>query len=68
VGPHGVTLEQRRFFAPGLCVAKVLDYFEGASKGSLSAEGTNKVRLHIPQSGSHEEVDRVYSLKPIVYF
>jgi hypothetical protein len=68
VGPHGVALEQRRFIAPGLYVVKVLDYFEGAHEGSLSAMGEDKVRLHIPKSGFQEEVDRVYSLKPRVYF
>jgi hypothetical protein len=73
VGPHGVSLEQRMFILHGFYVVKYLDYFEGAKDGSLSAEGTTKVRLHIPDSGYgyHErpqEVDRVYSLKPRVYF
>src|SRR4051794_24715875 len=62
LGPHGVILEQRMFIAPGLYVMKYLDYFEGAHEGSLSAEGDDKVRLHIPGSNLHQEVDRAYSL------
>jgi hypothetical protein len=73
VGPHGVSVEQRMLILPGVYVARYLDYFEGASQGSLSGEGTNKVRLHLPDSGYeyHKQpqvVDRVYSLKPRVYF
>jgi len=68
VGPHGVGLEQRMFIVPGLYVVKHLDYFEGAHEGSLSAEGADKVRLHIPKSNLHQEVDQVYSLKRRVYF
>ena len=68
VGPHGVGLEQRMFIVPGLYMRKQLDYFEGASQGSLSAEGADKVRLHIPKSPFQQEVDEVYSLKPRVYF
>ncbi len=68
VGPHGVGLEQRMFIVPGLYMVKQLDYFEGAYEGSLSAEGADKVRLHIPKSTSHQEVDSVYSLKHRVYF
>jgi hypothetical protein len=68
VGPHGVSLEQRMFILPGLYVVKVLDYFEGAHEGSISPAGADSVRLHIPQSGSREEVNHVYSLKHRVYF
>ena len=68
VGPHGVGLEQRMFITHGLYVVKHLDYFEGVSKGSLAAEGTDKVSIHIPKSNMHPEVDRVYALKPRVYF
>ena len=68
VGPHGVVLEQRMSILPGLYVVKPLDYFEGASKGSLSAEGADIVRLHIPKSNEHEEVNKVYSLKRKVYW
>jgi uncharacterized membrane protein (UPF0136 family) len=68
VGPHGIGLEQRMFIFHGLYMVKHLDYFEGAHEGSLSAEGADKVRLHIRQSSSHQEVDKVYSLKQRVYF
>jgi hypothetical protein len=68
VGPHGVALEQHMFIAPGIYVVKQLDYFEGAQEGSVSAAGPDKVRLHIPRSNSHEEVDEVYALKRRVYF
>jgi hypothetical protein len=53
---------------PGLCVVKRLDYFEEAHEGGLSAEGTDKLRLHIPKSFSHQQVDQDYSLKSRVYF
>jgi hypothetical protein len=68
VGPHGVGLEQRMFIVPGLYLVKPLDYFEGAHEGSLSAEGADKVRLHIPKSNSYQEVNKVYSLKHRVFF
>jgi len=68
VGPHGVGLEQRMFIVPGLYLMKPLDYFEGALAGSLSPEGADKVRVHIPESRSHPEVDKSYLLKPRVYF
>lgn len=68
VGPHGVALEQRMTIIPGLYVVKRLDYFEEAYEGDLSAEGTDKVRLHIPKSFSHQQVNQVYSLKSRVYF
>ena len=68
VGPHGVGLEHRMFIVRGLYLMKQLDYFEGAHEGSLAAEGADKVRVHIPKSDMHQEVDRVYSLKRRVYF
>ena len=68
VGPHGVGLEQRMFIVPGLYMVKGLDYFEGVYEGSISAEGADRVRLHIPQSNSHREVDKVYALKHRVFF
>ena len=68
LGPHGVLLEQRMPIVPGLYLVKPLDYFEGASHGSLSAEGTDPVRLHIPKSNQNEEVNKVYSLKRRVYW
>jgi hypothetical protein len=68
LGPHGVGMEQRMPIVDGLYLVKYVAYFEGASSGSLVAEGAGKVRLHIPKTLSHEEVDQVYSLKPWVYF
>jgi hypothetical protein len=68
VGPHGVGLEQRMLIIPGLYMVRYVDYFEGAHEGSLSAEGADKVRVHIPKSNSHQEVNNVYSLKHKVYF
>ena len=56
------------FLVPGLYVVKPLDYFEDASKGSLSAEGADIVRLRIPKSNEHDEVNKVYSLKRKVYW
>jgi hypothetical protein len=68
LGPHGVNLEQRRSLLPGLYAVKSLDYFEGASEGSIEASGTDKIALHIPRSLSRQEVNRVYLLKPWLYF
>jgi hypothetical protein len=68
VGPHGVGLEQRMFIVPGLYMVRYLDYFEGAHEGSLLEDGADKVRVHIPKSNSHEEVNNVYSLKRRIYF
>jgi hypothetical protein len=68
LGPHGVLLEQRMPIVAGLYVVKPLDYFEGASRGSVSAEGTDSVRLHIPESNENEEVNKVYALKRRVYW
>jgi hypothetical protein len=68
VGPHGIGLEQRMVVVPGLYLVKHLDYFEEVNKGSLALEDADKVRLRIPKSGSHQEVDKVYALKPRVYF
>jgi hypothetical protein len=68
LGPHGVLLEQRMPIEPGLYLVKPLDYFEGASHGSLSAEGGDIIRLSIPKSNDHEEVNKVYSLKRRVVY
>jgi hypothetical protein len=68
VGWHGLGLEQRMVVVPGLYLVKHLDDFEEVNKGSLALEGADKVRLRIPQSGSHQEVDKVYALKRRVYF
>jgi hypothetical protein len=71
VGPHGVGVEQRRTILPGLYAVRYLDYFEGASRGSLTAVAPDKVELYIPIAGyEHDQKDlrRVYSLKPRLYF
>jgi hypothetical protein len=68
LGPHGVALEQRMFVVPGLYVVRHLDYFDGVYEGSLSTEGADKVKVHIPKSDLHQEIDRVYLLKRRVYF
>lgn len=68
LGPHGLSLEQRMPIAPGLYVVRHLDYFEDVSHGSLLSEGPDQVRLRIPRSYEHHEVDKVYSLKRRVYF
>ncbi|HEY3705085.1 MAG TPA: hypothetical protein VGL22_08490 [Terracidiphilus sp.] len=71
IGPHGVSLQQRRNIFPGLYAVKFLDWFEGASEGTLSFEGPNRVSLYIPAAGYalyKKEVRRVYSLKPWLYF
>lgn len=68
VGPHGVSFQQRMFIAPGLYLVKHLDYVEGVHEGSLSGEGPDKVRLHIPRGVWQQQIDRVYLLKPWVYF
>jgi len=71
VGPHGVSLEQRRNIFPGLYLVKTLDYFEGASSGTLSWAGIDRVSLYIPVAGYYQDqknVHRDYSLKPWLYF
>ena len=68
LGPHGVSLEQRMVILPGLYAVKPLDYFDRASEGSLSTAGPGKIKLHIPNTSLHREVDCVYSLKPWLYF
>jgi hypothetical protein len=71
VGPHGVSLEQRRSILPGVYAVKYLDYFEGASEGSLSFVGPDKVALYIPIAGYDQDrknIQRVYSLRPRLYF
>ena len=69
LGPHGIGLEQRIFIFRSLYTVKYLDYFEGAHQGSLSVEAADKVRLRIARHANwNREVDRVYALKPWVYF
>jgi hypothetical protein len=68
LGPHGVRLEQRKTIFPGLYAFRTLDYFERSTEGSLSAVGPDRVELHIPHTSGQAEVDRVYYLKPWLYF
>lgn len=70
VGPHWVSLEQRLFIVPGLYVVKGLDSFDEVDGASLSAEGAGKVKLHVPENSwrQRQEFERVYTLKPWVYF
>jgi hypothetical protein len=70
VGIHGLNLEQRRLIIPGLYVVRSVDFFDSAHEGTLSEEGPYKVR--VIAKGNYDsndyQVDRVYSLKPWVYF
>jgi len=71
IGPHGISLEQRRGILPGIYLVKSLDYFEGASEGTLSWAGADRVALYIPIAGYYQNqknVRREYSLKPWLYF
>jgi len=71
VGPHGVGLEQRRSLVPGVYAVRFLDYFEGATEGSLSFAGPNRVSLNIPIAGykrDQRNIQRVYSLRRWLYF
>lgn len=71
IGPHGVSLEQRRHILPGMYLVKSLDYFEGASEGTLSWAGADRVSLYIPIAGYYQNqknIRREYSLKPWLYF
>jgi len=71
IGPHGVSLEQRRTIVPGIYAVKFLDYFEGANEGRISFVGPDKVSLYIPIAGydrDQKNIQRVYSLKPWLYF
>lgn len=71
IGPHGVNLAQRRRILPGLDLVKSLDYFEGASEGTLSWAGADRISLYIPIAGYYQNqknIRREYSLKPWLYF
>jgi hypothetical protein len=72
LGPHGLSVEQRMTVAPGLYLVKYLDFLDGAYEGSLSAEASGKVGVHIskgmPLGRWEHGGDKVYSLKPCVYF
>jgi hypothetical protein len=70
LGVHGLNLEQRRLIVPGLYMVRSVDFFDDAYEGTLSEEGPYKVRVIAKGSyySSDYQVDRVYSLKPWVYF
>jgi len=72
LGPHGLWVEQRIVVAPGLYFIKDLAFLDRALEGSLSAEASGKVRVHVskgmPFSRWEHGGDVVYSLKPYVYF
>jgi hypothetical protein len=70
VGVHGLNLEQRRPIAPGLWMVRSVDFFDDALEGALSVEGPYRVRVHAKGSyySYDQTVDKVYSLKPWVYF
>jgi hypothetical protein len=70
VGVHGLNLEQRRLIVPGLYMVKSVDFFDSAKEGTLSVEGPYRVRVRA--RGNYDdndyEIDKVYYLKPWVYF
>jgi len=71
LGPHGVSLQQRRRILPGLYLVKFVDYFDGASAGTLAWTGSNRIALFIPISGydrDQKNIHRQYVLKPWLYF
>ena len=71
VGPHGVGLEQRIAILPGIYAVRYLDYLEGASEGSFTVAGPDRIELYIPVAGYHEDqkdVHRTYTLRPWLYF
>lgn len=70
VGVHGLNLEQRRLIVPGLYMVKSVDFFDSAREGTLSMEGLYKVRVHAKGNyySNDYEVDKVYYLKPWVFF
>jgi hypothetical protein len=70
IGLHGLNLEQRRVIVPGLFLVRTVDFIESAYDGFLSEEGPYKVRLRAKGSYYDKDsgFDKVYSLKPWVYF
>jgi hypothetical protein len=70
VGVHGLNLEQRRRIFPGLSMVRSVGFFDDAREGTLSVEGPHRVRVHA--KGSYDsndyQVDKVFDLKPWVYF
>ncbi|MGD0859794.1 MAG: hypothetical protein ABR912_10775 [Terracidiphilus sp.] len=70
LGIHGLNLEQRRLVVPGLYLVRSVDFFGDAREGTLSVEGPYRVRVHAKGNyhSNDYEVDKVYSLKPWIYF
>jgi hypothetical protein len=70
VGVHGFNLEQRRLIVRGLYMVRSVDFFDDAREGTLSVEGPYRVRVHAKGNYYSEDyqVDKVYDLKPWVYF
>ena len=70
LGIHGLNLEQRRLIVPGLFLVRSVDFFDDANEGTLSVEGPYRVRVHAKGSYNRNDyqVDKVYDLKPWVYF
>jgi hypothetical protein len=70
LGVHGLNLEQRRLIVFGLYMVRSVDFFDDAYTGTLSVEGAYRVRVHAKGSyySNDYEVDKVYSLKPWIYF
>jgi hypothetical protein len=70
LGIHGLNLEQRRRIVPGLYLVRSIDFFDSAWEGTLTQDGTLRVRVHASENyrPNDAETDRVYSLKPWVYF
>jgi hypothetical protein len=70
VGVHGLNLEQRRIIVRGLYMVRSVAFFDDAREGTLSLEGPDRVRVHAKgnyHSGDYQ-VDKVYDLKPWVYW
>jgi hypothetical protein len=70
VGVHGLNLEQRRLIVPGLYMVRSVDFFDSAREGTLSVQGLYRVKVHAKGNyySNDYEVDKVYYLKPWVYF
>jgi hypothetical protein len=70
VGVHGINLEQRRLIVPGLFLVRSVDFFDSAYEGTLTPEEPYRVRVHAKGSYSNNnyDVDKVYLLKPWLYF
>jgi hypothetical protein len=70
VGVHGLNLEQRRLIVSGIYLVRSIDFFSEATEGTLSVDGSFMVRVHAKGNyySNDYEAERVYTLKPWVYF